>query len=350
MRVFRTKVFSKVDRESAARVLCADLAAGRRAVFRLADRERAKVSGTARLTRMLAPDRWRREENAPRHLVTVSSFGAPTSLDAVDVSAFVHGVGARLPCDHGWVLTTDDPEALAPPRLRGAIDQNTFLCAAGNALAYGVFGTVVLSVREIHIERALTEIEADDATAPFGSDSWSYLHFVLDEAERRRGRSIGEAEAEAVRAIRIAVASRGSRSPTVAGGARVPLKKIAVKHFARFGYELNARESDPGRTAVDKVTARGNVIRITASTSGFGVLVPHVEARVLGSGPTGASTTIVAMRSVVSEDELRALLAAHEPELRMYEERVASARDESLGACPPDVTALIRRHRVRAIL
>jgi hypothetical protein len=131
--------------------------------------------------------------------------------------------------------------------------------------------------------------------------------------------------------------------------ARVSLSSIAKRHFKKMGYVWNRFESERRVTVLDKVTARGNVIRITADAGGGNEVIPYVDAKFIGATFVSEPVSVVSAQSVTQADELQSLLEAHEQDLHYYEQQIASIYDYELGQCDLRVTKLIQEHRIRRI-
>jgi hypothetical protein len=354
MEILRTKVFPKVDRNVAVRVIQADTQQGLPLLFSIADKKAGSISGCQRLSKLLAAEYCGGQESGRPTLANFSKGYHP--LSAGDIEPLIKGLGTRFPCDHGWIMSVQKLKVFVDSFAGKSdpVNQNSFLPGACNVFCFGVFGALALSVRALSVDHAITEIEGDDALAPFGTKSWAYMHFGLDDQDRAKAARMLQCKGaeldkhlkalgKAVKAGQRAGTSRPLDAP------RVSLSSIAKRHFKKLGYVWNKSESEARETVFDTVTDRGNVIRITASAGGFNEVIPYVKAGFLSAAFSSPAVVFVSAQGVQTAEELESLLARHDQDVRYYEEHVAAIYDEEMGRCHPTITKLIQDHRIRRI-
>jgi hypothetical protein len=353
MEILRTKAFQKVDRNVAVRVLQADSQQGMPVLFYIADKKAGSISGCQRLAKVLAAEYCAGRESGRPTLSNFSQGYHP--LGEGDIEAIIKGLGTRFPCDHGWIMSVRKLQVFVDffGSQSHPVNQNSFLPGACNGFCFGVFGALALSVRALSVDHAISEIEGDDALAPFGAKNWAYLHFSLDENDRKKAAKVEKSRGAELRKHLKALdevvkgGPRGASRPSE--GPRVSLSSIAKKHFKKLGYVWNKSESEPRVTVFDKVTDRGNVIRITADAAGFNEVIPAVKARFLSAAFMSPRVSVVSTQGVYTAEETESLLARHDKDVRYYEEHVAAIYDEEMGRCHPTITKLIQDHRIRRI-
>lgn len=352
MKILRTKVFPKVDRNVATRIIQADMKQGMPVLFSLFDKKAGAISGCQRMSKVLSIGNSVGKKT--RKLSNFSESYFP--LTEVDVETIVKGLGTRFPCDHGWVMSVTQPQPFIDFFARNSdpVNQNCFLPGACNVFCFSVWGAIALSVQAINFEHAIIEIENDLAEAPFETKSWAFLHFCLDENDRKKNakmkRSRGTDLKKHLMTLDASVkAGRRECHDESLGGARVSLSSVAKKHFKKLGYVWNKSESERSVTVFDKVTSRGNVIRVVADAGGFNEVIPYVDAKFICPQFVSPAVSIVSFQGVRTVDELDDLLTRHIQDLRYYEEHVAEIYDEEMGHCHPTLTKLIQDHSIRQI-
>jgi hypothetical protein len=351
MEILRTKVFPKVDRNVATRVIQDDMKQGVPVLFSLVDKKGGAISGCQRLSKLLAL------ENSVDQKAKLSNYSKGYHpLSEVDAETIIKGLGGRFPCDHGWIMSVRQPQEFVNFFGRNSlpVNQNCFLPGACNVFCFSVFGALALSVRALSFDHAITEIENDVAELPFETKSWAFMHFCLDESDRKMTTNMKRSRRTELenhlKALETSVQAgqRDGREETL-GAPRVSLSSVARKHFRKLGYVWNKSESEPRVTVFDKVTDRGNVIRIAADAGGFNEVIPYVHARFLSAAFISPAVSVVSVQGVHTAEELEALLARHTKDLRYYEEHVAEIYDEEMGRCHPTITKLIQDHGIRQI-
>ncbi len=102
-------------------------------------------------------------------------------------------------------------------------------------------------------------------------------------------------------------------------------------------------------TVFDKVTDRGNIVRITADAGGHNELIPYIDAKFISSTFVSPESSVVGVNVVSSEAELSSLLERHESDLHYYEENIAAIYDQELGDSHPTITKLLQTQSIRQI-
>jgi hypothetical protein len=354
MEILRTKIFPKVDRNTAVGVIQADMQQGMPLLFSIVDKKGGSISGCQRLSKVLVAEYCAGRESG-RPMVSNFSKGYQP-LGEVDAETIIKGLGSRFPCDHGWIMSVKKRQAFVDFFARNScpVNQNSFLPGACNVFCFSIFGPLALSVRALSLDHAIAEIENDEAEAPFGAKSWAFMHFSLDEEDRKKAAKMDQSRgAELKKHLKVLDKSVKSARRDGRGGPlgapRVSLSSIAKKHFKKLGYAWNKSESERRVTVFDKVTDRGNVIRISADAGGFNEVIPYVEARFLSARFISPAVWVVSVQGVQTAEELESLLARHGKDVRYYEENVAAIYDEEMGRCHPTITKLIQDHRIRQI-
>ncbi len=354
MEILRTKVFGKVDRNAAVGVIQADMKQSMPLLFLIADKKGGSISGCQRLSKVLAAEYCADKKSGKATLSNFSNGYQP--LSEADAETIIKGLGSRFPCDHGWIMSVKKPQAFVDFFARNSypVNQNSFLPGVCNVFCFSVFGALALSVRALSLDHAIAEIENDEIESPFGAKSWAFLHFSLDENDRKKAAKMEQSRAtelkKHLKALDKSVKGgrRDGRGEPL-DAPRVSLSSIAKKHFKQLGYVWNKSESQPRVTVFDKVTDRGNVIRITADAGGFNEVIPYVDARFLSAAFISPAVWVVSVQGVRNAEELESLLASHDKDVRYYEEHVAAIYDEEMGRCHPTITKLIQDHRIRRI-
>jgi hypothetical protein len=354
MEILRTKVFAKVDRNVAVGVIQADVKQGMPLLFSIADKKEGSISGCQRLSKVLSAEYCAGRESGRSTLSNFSKGYHP--LSEADVEPLIKGLGTRFPCDHGWIMSVQKLNTFVE-FLDGksvSVDQNDFLPGVCNAFCFGVWGALALSVQALNPDHAIVEIERDEAEAPFGAKSWAFIHFSLDKNDRKKSAKMDQSRgAELKKHLKVlGKSAKGGRRDGGSGpldAPRVSLSSIAKKHFKKLGYVWNKSESEPRVTIFDKVTDRGNVIRITADAGGFDAVIPYVDARFLSAAFISPAVSVVSIQTVHTATELESLLARHEKDVRYYEENVAAIYDKEMGRCHPAITKLIQDYHIRRI-
>lgn len=351
MEILRTKVFPKVDRNAVIRVIQADIKQGMQALFSIVDKKGGAISGCQRLLKVLE------REYCVGQKAKLSNFSKGYQpLSEVDVETVIKGIGTRFPCDHGWIMSVKESQEFIDffERNSWPANQNCFLPGACNVFCFSVFGALALSVRALSLDHAIAEIENDVAESPFGSKSWAFMHFCLDENDRKKNAKMklsrGAELKDHLKALETSV-QVGRRDGRVEhlGAPRVSLSSVAKMHFKKLGYAWNKSESESGATVFDKVTDLGNVIRVAADAGGNNEVIPYVDARFLGAAFISPTVSVVSAQGVHTAEELEALLERHTKDLRYYEEHVAEIYDKEMGRCHPTITKLIQDHHIRQI-
>jgi hypothetical protein len=352
MEILRTKVFPKVDRNVATRVIQADMKQGMPVLFSLADKKGGVISGCQRLSKVLDL------EISVSQKGKVSNFsGGYHPLSELATETIIKGLGGRFPCDHGWIMSVKQPKEFVDffAQNQLPVNQNCFLPGACNVFCFSVFGALALSVLALSIDHAITEIENDVAESPFENESWAFMHFCLDESDRKRTINMERSRGSELKnhleelEASLKAGQQDGRKETL-GAPRVSLSSVAKKHFKKLGYVWNKSESERRVTVFDKLTDRGNVIRIAADAGGFNELIPYVDAKFLSAAFISPAVPVVSIQGVHTAEELDALLERHTKDLRYYEEHVAEIYDEEMGRCHPTITKLIQDHGIRQIV
>jgi hypothetical protein len=354
MKILQTNVFPRVNRNAAVTVLQADMRQGMPLLFCLADKKAASISGCQRLSKAMTAQHCRIHDSG-RAKISNFSKGCPP-LNESDVDTIVRGLGTRFPCDYGWIMSVHSPDVLLSffDGKSDPVNQNSFLPGACNVFCFGAFGALALAVRALELDTAIVKSEGDDVREPFGTENWAYMQFILDEKERLKVAEMMQLRGVELRqcsqVVAKSVKSSGPADRRASGVvARVSLSSIAKRHFKKMGYVWNRFESERRVTVLDKVTARGNVIRITADAGGGNEVIPYVDAKFIGATFVSEPVSVVSAQSVTQADELQSLLEAHEQDLHYYEQQIASIYDYELGQCDLRVTKLIQEHRIRRI-
>jgi hypothetical protein len=354
MDILRTKVFPGVERNVALAVLKADMRKGMPVLFSLADKRSGSISGCKRMLKSLTSEYCGVQDSSGPTLSNYTKGYCP--LTEVDIETCVKGFGTRFPCNHAWILSVQNLDVFLKAFNGNSepVNQNSFLPGTCNAFCFGVFGALALAVRTLSLDNAFGEIDNDDPLEPFQAKNWAYMHFGLNERDRSKiagmMKLIGAELDKHLNVLAKSVKSRrdeGSLKPLDAP--RVSLSSVAKKHFKRAGYVWNKSESEPRVTAFDKVTERGNVIRITADAGGHNELIPSVNAKFIGATFISPTTAVVSAVRVVSEADLQSLLDLHERDVRYFEENIASIYDREMGQCHPTITKLIQEQNIRRI-
>ncbi|MEX2214581.1 MAG: hypothetical protein WD768_10660 [Phycisphaeraceae bacterium] len=354
MDIIRTKVFAKVERAVALEVLLADRRRGLPILFAMVDRVGGKISGCERAGKRLSGQLCEgRHAGQP----CLSNFAEGyRAMSEKDIDVCVNGFAKSLPCEFGWIMSVDDHAAFLAEFGSSVrkVDQNTFLPATARAFAFGgVWATMAIDVKTLHLDHSLSEISGDDAQQPFKTKSWSFIHFWLNRHEQTKITSLSkgvERDVEPhVQALVNSVQSRGIETMSSLYAPRVTLSGPVRKWLKMLGYTRNKAASEPRLTVFDKPTLRGNLIRIDADAGGHGDLIPYIEICVQGAGFQSPRLTIVKPDCITTDESLTALLEQHGDDVRYFEKHIAPAYDNALGDCHPTVTRLMREQQIRQV-
>jgi hypothetical protein len=354
MDIIRTKVFAKVDRKVALRVLTADFQDGWSLLFCLMDKPKSPISGCQRLLKKLTSS-YCGVQKADGDALTNYLTGY-NPLNGADIETCVMGFGTRYPCRHAWIMSVRNLPIFQKEFADRAeqVTQNSFLPGTCNVFSFSVFGALALAVKLIEHDNALDEIAADNPLEPFETKSWSYLHFRINDKDRAKIDKMETAVGAILKKNRNALAKavkakRGTASAASGSGARVTFSGPAKKHFKRLGYVFNKAESQQSRTVFDKVTPHGNIIRITAEARGHNVLMPFIDAKFISANFISEEAPIIRGESVATETDLRELLDRHASDVTFFEENLAAIYDQQLGPCHPTITRLLQEQLIRQI-
>ncbi len=237
------------------------------------------------------------------------------------------------------------------------ISSRSELLPAGacHVFCFSGWGALALSVQSLSLDDAIMEIENDVVESPFGNESWAFMHFCLDKNDRksisRMKRSRGAELKNHIEVLRQTVQARQQEleEDERYAAQKVSLSSVAKKHFKKFGYVWNKRESEKRVTVFDKVTDRGNVIRIVADAGGADGAIAYVEAKFICPTFISQAVSIVSVQWVYTIEELEELFARHAEDLLYYEQHIAAIYDEEMGRCHPTLTKLIQDHHIRQI-
>lgn len=347
--IFETTVYPNPDKNEVKERMIDTFQNGGVPIFAMQDNNQKKISATERLAKYKSELQVCGIDNKGQKFTNNFTDGL-FRLNPEDIEHLIDGLGKRYPCYCGWIAITQEPEKFKSsfPEGYGSLNQNSFLLSETFALNYQPWNGVVAISTKIFNENVKLDVEVDRNSQ--NKKSWKYYHLLIENLGRNKQLNnifqpvYERLKKESIQLYRDFDEIHNHEN----NGQRVNLSSIVKKVYKKKGFKYNKEISQQKNTILDKITPNGNILRITADSGGFNVLLPGIVIQIIGSEFISKEFSLLPSNtSIETVDQGISLLTHNLAVLDIFEETIISSMDKEMGTLNEIEMMIIKTHGIR---